>query len=84
MYIGIQGDTECLHEDRKGGESQKTFFGISGMGFRQMFKTANWEREQQSVISFSFCWVTTFSHFVLTLGPAKPFVLIVVSNHHVP
>ncbi|XP_064188162.1 protein FAM102B isoform X2 [Anguilla rostrata] len=30
MYIGIQGDTECLHGDRKGGETQKTFFGISG------------------------------------------------------
>ncbi|KAG5850600.1 hypothetical protein ANANG_G00084170 [Anguilla anguilla] len=29
MYIGIQGDTECLHGDRKGGETQKTFFGIS-------------------------------------------------------
>ncbi|KAJ8384525.1 hypothetical protein AAFF_G00204400 [Aldrovandia affinis] len=29
MYIGIQGDTECLHGDRKGGETQKPFFAIS-------------------------------------------------------
>ncbi|KAG7487572.1 hypothetical protein MATL_G00025050 [Megalops atlanticus] len=29
MYIGIQGDTECLHGDRKGGDMQKVFFGIS-------------------------------------------------------
>ncbi|KAG9351136.1 hypothetical protein JZ751_025026 [Albula glossodonta] len=30
MCIGIQGDTEYLHEDRKGGETPKSFFGISG------------------------------------------------------
>ncbi|XP_066548505.1 EEIG family member 2 isoform X2 [Amia ocellicauda] len=30
MYIGIQGDAEYLHEDRKGGDTQKPFLGISG------------------------------------------------------
>ncbi|XP_066548504.1 EEIG family member 2 isoform X1 [Amia ocellicauda] len=29
MYIGIQGDAEYLHEDRKGGDTQKPFLGIS-------------------------------------------------------
>ncbi|XP_018609780.1 EEIG family member 2 isoform X2 [Scleropages formosus] len=30
MYIGIQGDADGLHEDRKGGDMQKPFLGVSG------------------------------------------------------
>ncbi|XP_048832868.1 protein FAM102B isoform X2 [Brienomyrus brachyistius] len=29
-YVGLQGDGDHLHEDRKGGDTQKPFLGISG------------------------------------------------------
>ncbi|XP_023660410.1 EEIG family member 2 isoform X2 [Paramormyrops kingsleyae] len=29
-YVGLQGDSDHLHEDRKGGDTQKPFLGISG------------------------------------------------------